>query len=205
MDTRSCAVCAGPIREGARRRITCGLPCQRIHRRRTGTRYRARVRALQPDPVAARRCPGCRQDLPASAFQSHRGRVSGLQTFCRACRRAAEQQPEAQLKSRRRKRIWYLRHWSAVQARRCRRWLFDREFRDRQLAERRARYALDPQAIQFQRKQQAAARGHLAATASRRCWCGKGLPATDPDRWFCGPRCLVRCSHFVCGLEFPHG
>jgi len=202
---RRCAVCSKLITGGSPQRATCSPECLKIHRRRTTARYRQRIRERRPEPVPEYRCSRCQIVRPASAFDRNAARVTGLQSYCRGCRREYDARTDQQLKRRLRKHIWYLIHYEQEQRRRQRRWLFDPDFRARCIAANRARYHADLAATLARRRELYARGRELEAGAGRRCFCGKALPESrmepEDERWFCRARCKLRCSRFVCGLD----
>jgi predicted nucleic acid-binding Zn ribbon protein len=195
---RRCAVCTASLAGLRASRVTCSDPCRRAQNRRNWAAYRERLRAKPKVPVAAQQCHRCRLIRPAADFQNNRARATGLQSYCKDCRREYDARPDQRLKNRLRKHVWYLLHAEEEQARRRRRFLLDREFRERVLAQNRARYHANPQAVIARRRELRQQQRAWEAQDARRCFCGKALPE---DRWFCQARCKAACARFVCGLD----
>ena len=198
----SCVICNASLAGLNPRRITCSATCDRQKRRLSEAAYRARVREKAKALPAEVACQGCRKVLPAAAFHRNRARANGLQNTCKACRAEYAKRPDQQIKDRLRKHVWYLLHWEAVRKRERERFLFDREFRARHIADRLERYHADPKAEIARRKELRHLRSQWDHEDRRRCFCGAALPA-EGDRWFCKVACKLACSRFVVGLAPP--
>lgn len=57
---------------------------------------------------ATKWCPKCNRSLPPSAYNKNRSKTSGLDSYCRSCRRAAERARSAVPENKRRKREYFV-------------------------------------------------------------------------------------------------
>jgi hypothetical protein len=92
--------------------------------------------------TATRRCPRCQQTLDAAAFGRDRRNASGLQCYCKSCRRTTAQDPAALARRAEYMARYYTAHREQMLARRRARWRDDARYRAQQLAQMRDDYRL---------------------------------------------------------------
>jgi len=67
-----------------------------------------------------KRCPGCKQGLPISAFARNKSKATGLQSSCRECRAAAQRKyntsPKGKAASAQYHKAWYLANRERLRA-----------------------------------------------------------------------------------------
>ncbi len=106
---RSCEMCGGPVERGPRA-LVCSDACCKAKKSAYDRAYASSRPRVAVPKVKTKHCPGCDQRLPAHAFHRNRSAPSGLNGYCRECRRVQVSHPAAAAKERARKERWYSRH-----------------------------------------------------------------------------------------------
>lgn len=194
-----CVTCGASFTAAHPAKNTCSHACDEAKKRAATARYRQRVREARKAPRAEQFCSLCGQTKPAAAFGLNRARVGGLQNYCKSCRADYAQRPDQREKDRLRKHIWYLVNYDRQRQRFRQRFERDPVFRWQVLQSNRARYHADPKRHYDRQREREREQKRWETMDQRRCFCGRALPA-EGERWFCRPRCKIKCASFVCGL-----